>query len=338
MICRDDQFKANRVIPMKKGLLVGFFSLLVLAPFRCALAQAISKTTAVKAVEESSTGVGRADERQIRDPASEATGNSTARNQTTSPTLAESTEAVSKVSIKTSSEAERNYKAGVAFYESGKFNKALSAFTESNRLKPNDPQTQYMLGMVYWKTSAYEDALEYFKLSVQLKPNWAEAYFRLGQTYYVLGEKKETNEAYKKLLELNSPLANKLYGTNSFANPTNLAGGPKAEPADSIAKQAVVVPVSTPAVAGPLKQEKARATANESNRSSTPAASSNKTIRAVARPNEGSPAVSESNSSSTTARTANGDPAPGNKATSESNNSPTTAQRRTALSQLTTRP
>ena len=324
---------------MKQGLLIGIFSLLALTPFRCALAQGGNNTRAVKAVETSSAGVGSTtDDQKSQDPASEGgNGNSTAKNLTTPPTLAESTEAVSKVSIKTSSEAERNYKAGVAFYESGKFNKALSAFTESNRLKPNDPQTQYMLGMVYWKTSAYEDALEYFKLSVQLKPNWAEAYFRLGQTYYVLGEKKETNEAYKKLLELKSPLADKLYGTNKYANPTNLAGGPKAEPANSIAKQAVVIPVSSPAVAGPL-MEKPRATANESNRSSTPAASSNKTIRAVARPNEGSPAVSESNSSSTTARTANGDPAPGNKATSESNNSPTTAQRRTALSQLTTRP
>ena len=312
---------------MKQGLLIGIFSVLVLNPFRCVLAQGGNNTRAVKAVETSSAGVGSAtDDQKSQDPASEAgPGNSTTRNLITPPTSAESTETVSKAGIKTSSEAKKNYNAGVAFYESGKFNKAISAFTESNRLEPNDPQTQYMLGMVYWKTSAYEDALEFFKLAVQLKPDWAEAYFRLGQTYYVLGEKKETNEAYKKLLELKSPLADKLYGTNKYANPTNLAGGSKAEPADSISRQVVVIPVSSSAVAGPLR-EKPRATANESNSSSIPAASTNKATRAVARPNEGSPAVSESNSSSTTARTANGDLASGNKAISEPNNAPTTAR------------
>ena len=312
---------------MKQGLLIGIFSLLVLNPFRCALAQGDNNIRAVKAVETSSAGVGSTtDDQKSQDPASETgPGNSTAKNLTAPPTSAESTETVSKAGSKTSSEAEKNYNAGVAFYESGKFNKAISAFTESNRLKPNDPQTQYMLGMVYWKTSAYEDALEYFKLAVQLKPDWAEAYFRLGQTYYVLGEKKETNETYKKLLELKSPLADKLYGTNKYANPTNLAGGPKAEPANSIARQAVVIPVSSSAVAGPLK-EKPRATANGSNSSSTPVVSSNKAIRAVVRPTERSPAVSESNSSSTTARTATGDPASGNKAIRESNNTPTTTR------------
>ena len=312
---------------MKQGLLIGIFSLLVLNPFRCALAQGGNNTRAAKAFETSSAGVGSTtDDQKSQDPASETgPGNSTAKNLTAPPTSAESTETVSKAGSKTSSEAEKNYNAGVAFYESGKFNKAISAFTESNRLKPNDPQTQYMLGMVYWKTSAYEDALEYFKLAVQLKPDWAEAYFRLGQTYYVLGEKKETNETYKKLLELKSPLADKLYGTNKYANPTNLAGGPKAEPANSIARQAVVIPVSSSAVAGPLK-EKPRATANGSNSSSTPVVSSNKAIRAVVRPTERSPAVSESNSSSTTARTATGDPASGNKAIRESNNTPTTAR------------
>ena len=316
---------------MKQGLLIVIFSLLALTPFRCALAQAGNNARAIKAVETSAAGVGSTtDDQKSQDPASEGgPGNSTAKNLTTPPTSPESTETVSKAGSKPSSEAEKNYNAGVAFYESGKFDKAISAFTESNRLKPNDPQTQYMLGMVYWKTSAYEDALESFKLAVQLKPDWAEAYFRLGQTYYVLGEKKETNEAYRKLLELKSPLADKLYGTNKYANPTNLGGGPKAEPADSIARQAVVIPVSSTVVAGPLK-EKPRATANESNGSSTPAASSNKAIRAVARRNERSPAVSESNSSSTTARTSTGDRASGNKAIRESNNTPTTA--RTATS------
>jgi protein involved in polysaccharide export with SLBB domain/TolA-binding protein len=313
---------------MKKALLIGIFSLLALAPFRCALAQTGSNTPAVKAVGKSSAGVGSTtDERKIQDPASEAAArNATAKKQTTSPTLAESTEAISNVLPKAASEAQRNYNAGVALYHSGKLDEAISAFKEANKLKPNDPQTQYMLGMAYWKAKAYNDAVDSFKRAVRFKPDWAEAYFRLGLTYYVLGRKTQTNEAYKKLLELNSPLANKLYRINNDANPTNVAEN---EPTASTTKQVEVVPVSASAAVAPLN-EKPRATGSESNNSSTTAASSNKAIPAVAPPNERpSTAVSESNNAPTTTissapatatatapvtRTANGDPASSNKA------------------------
>lgn len=316
---------------MKKVLLIGIFSLLALAPFRCALAQAGSNPPAVKAVEKSSAGVGSTPgERKIQDPASEAAaGNATAKNQTTSPTLTESTEAISKVLPKAASEAQRNYNFGVALYDLGKLDEAISAFKEANKLKPNDPQTQYMMGMVYWKAKAYNDSVDSFKRAVRFKPDWAEAYFRLGLTYYVLGRKTQTNEAYKKLLELNSPLANKLYQINNDVNPANDVETLKAKPAASTTKQVEVVPVSAFTAIAPLN-EKPRATASDSNSSSTTAASSNKAIPAVAPPNERpSPAISELNKASTTAissdpatatatapvsRTANGDPAYGNKA------------------------
>src|SRR5947207_7320802 len=121
---------------MKKRLLVGFFSLVALAPFRCALAQAVSKIPAVKSVEESSTGIGsKTDERQIREPASEVTaGSATASNQTASPTLAGSTAAILNVPLNPVSEAQRNYNAGVALYDSGKLDEAISAFKEANKL------------------------------------------------------------------------------------------------------------------------------------------------------------------------------------------------------------
>src|SRR5712672_4870521 len=91
---------------MKQGLLIGIFSLLALTPFRCALAQGGNNTRAVKAVETSSAGVGSTtDDQKSQDPASEAgPGNSTAKNLTTPSTSAESTETVSKVGSKTSSE------------------------------------------------------------------------------------------------------------------------------------------------------------------------------------------------------------------------------------------
>jgi protein involved in polysaccharide export with SLBB domain/Flp pilus assembly protein TadD len=251
---------------MKKGLLVGFFSLLALAPFRNALAQAISKTPAVKAVEESSSGVGnRADERQIRDPASEATArDATANSQTTSTTLADSNAAISNVLLKAAPEAQRNYNAGVALYDSGKLDEAISAFKEANKLKPKDPQTQYMLGIVYWKAASYNKAVDSFKRAIRFRPDWAEAYFRLGLTYYVLGRKPRTNQVYKKLLELNSPLANKLYQINSGADPRNVLGNPRAEPAASVTKQVESNNPSTTAVfPGPATAPVKRTASND---------------------------------------------------------------------------
>jgi polysaccharide export outer membrane protein len=63
---------------MKKALLAGIFSLLALAPFHGALAQAgINNTPAVRAVEKSSAAVGSTDERRSQDPTSKAAGRKT---------------------------------------------------------------------------------------------------------------------------------------------------------------------------------------------------------------------------------------------------------------------
>ena len=287
---------------MRKALSIGIFSLLALTPFHCTLAQSGSDTPTVKAVERSSADAGSTTAgRNPQDPSSEAAaGNASAKNQATSPTLIESTEALSSVLPK-SSEAQRLYNTGVALHDSGKLGEAISALKEANRLQPNDPQTQYMLGMVYWKSKSFNDAVDSFKSAVRLRPDWAEAYFRLGLTYYVLGRKTQANEVQKKLRELNSPLADKLYRITEDANPNKAAENLKARTVAPTTKQVEVVPVSASAASVP-RNEKTRATPGELNNSSTGAASLNKTIPAVAPPNERPSApVSESNKAPTTA-------------------------------------
>ena len=71
--------QSNLVRPMKKALLIGIFSLLALAPFRCALAQTSSGTPAVKAQEKSPAGAsGPGDERKTPGPATETADPATA--------------------------------------------------------------------------------------------------------------------------------------------------------------------------------------------------------------------------------------------------------------------
>ncbi|MGI8838140.1 MAG: tetratricopeptide repeat protein [Pyrinomonadaceae bacterium] len=207
---------------MKTPFLVSLFALLALAPMNYAVAQ------------------------------TEAAGDVTAKNHTTAATNGESGEDSSPPQA--APEAQRNYDSGVALYNSGQLAEAIDALKESNKLKPNDPQTQYMLGLAYWKLKAYNQAVDSFKRAVKNKPDWDEPYFRLGLTYYVLGRTSQSNETYKKLLELNPTLAARLariIEPNGSANSENVKTAPKPETANPVQ----IVPVSIAPVASPSNEK-----------------------------------------------------------------------------------
>ncbi len=218
---------------MKTFLIAGIFSLLALAPFHYALAQTASSSPDANAVEKSAAAI--------------PSGNSTAKNHTTSGAVADSTTGTSEAAPKAAAEAQKNYDTGLGLYNSGKLAEAIDAFKESNKLKPNDAQTQYMLGMAYWKNKAYVQAVDSFKRAVKNKPEWDEAYFRLGLSYYVLGRTSQANETYKKLLELNPTLAAKLARIVGEPTATSAAESVKATPKPAAAKPVVMIPVAAPA-------------------------------------------------------------------------------------------
>jgi protein involved in polysaccharide export with SLBB domain/TolA-binding protein len=231
---------------MKKFLIAGIFSLLALAPFNCALAQTAADA---KIVEKSSAAAAPAtDARQSSEPS-----NTTAKNHTTASVGADSTATTSEATPKAVVEAQKNYDTGLGLYNAGKLAEAIDAFKESNKLKPNDPQTQYMLGMAYWKNKAYIQAVDSFKRAVKIKPEWDEPYFRLGLSYYVLGRTGQTNETYKRLLELNPTLAAKLARIVGEPNSPAASDSAKAAPKPATVKPTLMVPVS--AHGAPAKTE-----------------------------------------------------------------------------------
>jgi protein involved in polysaccharide export with SLBB domain len=229
---------------MKKLLSAGIFSLLALAPLNYALAQTAGSS----------------------EPAVDAT----AKNHATSGSAAEPSEGNSEELPKAAPEAQKHYDDGLMLYNSGKLTDAIDAFKSSNKLKPNDPQTQYMLGMAYWKSKAYLQAVDSFKRAVKNKPDWDEPYFRLGLTYYVLGRTSQANETYKKLLELNPTLAAKLSRIIADPNAPGASASVKAAPKPAPVKPVEIVPVS--ASAGP-SNEKANAPTVEANTRSITASS-----------------------------------------------------------------
>lgn len=124
-------------------------------------------------------------------------------------------------------EAQKNYDNGLALYDSGKLDEAIVALKASTKLRPDDPQSQFLLGMAYSQSKAYKNAADSFKRAARYRPDWPEAHFRFGMMSYVLGRRSQSMDAYKKLLELNSPLANTLYrivkdSSSSAENAENL--------------------------------------------------------------------------------------------------------------------
>jgi protein involved in polysaccharide export with SLBB domain len=107
--------------------------------------------------------------------------------------------------------ARENYESGLELYTAGKFEDAIVALREANKLRDDDAQSHYLLGMAFMQSKAYKDAADSFRRAVRVKPDWAEANFRFGVMSYVLGRRGQSTESYKKLLSLNSPLANTLY-------------------------------------------------------------------------------------------------------------------------------
>ena len=143
-----------------------------------------------------------------------------------SATPEKSTATVARVETKSATtnandQAQKFYRQGLALIEAGKLDEALVAFKESLRLRPDDVQTNLSFGITKAKTKSYKEAFEAFKRAARLKPDSAEAHFRLGMTSQVLGKRNQANDEYKVLVQLKSPLADRL---NDALKNSNLSG------------------------------------------------------------------------------------------------------------------
>ncbi len=229
---------------MKRALSIGIMSLMAAAHVASVVAQRHDSSLTAKAIQNFSFRSKRSDlafTGSFQDPSGVAALASSNGKDSTSGKIASDAAG----SNNTAGEAQKNYDAAVALYESGKLEEAIAAFKQANKLRPENAQTHYMLGMVYSKARAYKEAADSFKRAVRYKPDWADAHFKLGMMAYVLGKKEQSKEEYKKLLELNSPLAGTLYriikeeSSAGETNSSSAAGNGAAAP-----KQLDVVPVS----------------------------------------------------------------------------------------------
>ena len=108
-------------------------------------------------------------------------------------------------------DAEAYYKNGVAYYDEGDNDRAISDLNEAIRLKPNYAEAYNMRGNAYANKKDYDIALSDFNEAIRLKPNFAEAYSDRGITYAYKGNYDKTLSDLNKAIRLNPKYARAYY-------------------------------------------------------------------------------------------------------------------------------
>ena len=100
-----------------------------------------------------------------------------------------------------------NVHQGLRYYDLGRWQKAIVAFSDALAINPNFAVAHFGLGVTYSRLENWEEALTYFKKTIELSPTFAEGYLGLGITYNILGFSVEAIKALNKAVLINPRLA-----------------------------------------------------------------------------------------------------------------------------------
>jgi tetratricopeptide (TPR) repeat protein/serine/threonine protein kinase len=101
-----------------------------------------------------------------------------------------------------SSAASDWYDKGIALYDLGQYNDALSAFNKALELDPNKAHAWYYKGITLRSLGQYNDALTALDKAIQLDPNKAYAWNSKGNALADLGQYSDALTAYNEALQL----------------------------------------------------------------------------------------------------------------------------------------
>ncbi len=102
------------------------------------------------------------------------------------------------------------FQRGRDFHAKKDYTKAVQAFQEAIKAKPDFAEAYHGAGMSFGAMKKPGPAIENFRQAVKLKPDIPFFHYHLALAYYVAGEKDQAWEEYRTLNRLDSNLAGKL--------------------------------------------------------------------------------------------------------------------------------
>jgi len=100
-----------------------------------------------------------------------------------------------------------NVHQGLKYYDLGRWQEALVAFSDAIAINPNFAVAYFGLGVTYSRLENWEEALVYFKKTIELNPTFEQGYLGLGITYNILGFNDKAMTALKKAVLINPGFA-----------------------------------------------------------------------------------------------------------------------------------
>lgn len=102
------------------------------------------------------------------------------------------------------------FQQGRILHAKKEYRKAVQAFQEAIKAKPDFAEAYHGAGMAYGAMRRTDLAIDNFRQAVRLKPEMPLFHFHLGLAYYMSGDKAKAWEEYRTLNGLDRNLANKL--------------------------------------------------------------------------------------------------------------------------------
>lgn len=96
------------------------------------------------------------------------------------------------------------YWMGMLYYETGRKEDALNAWTEASRIKP-DATTYSSIGNVYAEKGMYKEAIEYYKKAVETDKRFVTGWYNLGNAQEMLNQKEEAAKAFREFIKYAGP-------------------------------------------------------------------------------------------------------------------------------------
>lgn len=117
----------------------------------------------------------------------------------------------SGISVETLSQTKSLIQTGRLYFNSGRYDEAITHYNEALSIDPQEPGLYYHLAMAKFKSNRLNDAIVDFEKALESKPwNSLDIYNYTSFIYFKLGDYQKAKQAIKKILTVNHGMINDL--------------------------------------------------------------------------------------------------------------------------------